>query len=367
VRRAIWAAGSATMAVLCALGASAASGGCSSLPDIHFVDDASPTGEGGPTEGGPAEGGMVDAGCKPTGVEICNDGIDNDCNGKTDCQDLRCQQQGLTCQDVPSGWTAVSFSPAARPSCPDGTATIDLKVSDGDGTTASCNCSCKSAGGSCTTGASYVVGSANDAACTTTPTTTTVSVDTAACTALATNISLASRAKISEPSGPTSCEVNAAVSGALTDGRLCQAPAGGAATGGCGANQICAAGGTQNLATCIAMNGKSACPASFPNRSTAGTDATDTRSCTGCACAPPSPCTGGSVSLFTTANCKTTGAAQLHTDAITSSCNALTPDQGFTAAFFKSTPPSGGCGAPTAQGAVSGGLTFANERTICCP
>ena len=366
MRQAIWAAGSATVAALFALfalGASAASGGCSSLPDIHFVDDASPL---LPSEGGPAEGGMVDASCTPTGLEVCNDGIDNDCNGKTDCQDLHCQQQGLSCQDVPSGWTAVSFSPAARPSCPDGTTTIDLKVSAGDGTTATCDCSCKSAGGSCTTGVSYIVSSANDAACMTTPTTTTVPVDIAACTALGTNINLASHAMIAEPTGPGSCEVISAVSGALTDGRICQAPAGGAATGGCGANQICAAGGTQSLASCIAMNGKSACPASFPKRSTAGTGATDTRSCTGCACAPPSPCTGGSVSLFTSAMCKTNGSS-LHADAITSSCNGLTPDQGFTAAFVRSTPPTGGgCGAPTAPGTVTGGVTFADERTICC-
>jgi len=38
---------------------------------------------------------QVDIVCKPSGDEICNDGRDNDCNGKTDCEDMACL--GLAC------------------------------------------------------------------------------------------------------------------------------------------------------------------------------------------------------------------------------------------------------------------------------
>jgi hypothetical protein len=347
-------------ATLLALTASLASGGCSSLPDIRFDDDAAALfpGEGGGVEGG------IDPNCKPTGSEVCGDGIDNDCNGRTDCQDFTCRQQGFSCQDVPNGWTAVAFSATARPSCPDGTTAVDLKVSAGDGMTAACNCSCKSAGGSCTTG-SFTVVSANDSACTTTPTMTSVPVNGTACTALGNDIALANRAMIAEPSAPASCTLTSAVDGALTDGRLCQVQAGGSTSGGCDTNQTCARGGTQGLATCITMNGKSACPATFPTRSTAGTDANDSRSCNDCACAAPTPCTGGSVSLYDSSACKTVGSFK-HADNIETSCSTLGPDATFTATFFKSTPPSGGCGALTNQGTVTGGVTFTNERTVCC-
>ena len=353
-------AGSALAATLLALTASMASGGCSSLPDIRFDEDASAL---FPSEGGSFEGG-IDPNCKRTGQEVCGDGIDNDCNGRTDCQDFTCRQQGFSCQDVPNGWTAVSFSATSHPGCPDGTTSIDLKVSAGDGMTAACNCSCKGVGGSCATG-SFTVNSANDGACSTMPTTTSVPVNGTACTAIGTDIVLANRAMIIEPTAPTSCSVTSAVDGALTDGRLCQAQNGGS-TGGCDTNQICARGGTQGLATCITKSGKSACPDGFPKRSTAGTDATDSRSCNGCACAAPTPCTGGSVSLYESSMCKTFGSFQ-HADNIGTSCSTLSPDTSFTAAFFKSTPPTGGgCSALTDQGTVTGGVSFMDERTVCC-
>jgi hypothetical protein len=357
----MWAVRSAMAATLLALTVSMAFGGCSSLPDIHFDADAAavPPGEGGATEGG------VDPTCRSTGPEVCNDGIDNDCNGKTDCQDLACGQQGFSCQDVPNGWTAVAFSATTRPSCPDGTTAVDLKVSAGDGMTAACSCSCMEAGGSCTKG-SFTVTSASDVACTTTPTTTTVPVSGAACTALGADIALSTHAMIAGPSAPTSCTLTTAVEGALTDGRLCRAQAGASTGGGCGTNQTCTRGVTQGLASCITMDGKAACPATFPKRSTAGTDATDGRSCTGCGCAAPAPCTGGSVSLFDSAMCKTNGNF-MHADNIGTACNPLAPGSNFTATFFKSTPPTGGgCGVPTGQGNVTGGVTFTNERTVCC-
>jgi hypothetical protein len=302
--------------------------------------------------------------CKNGTPEICNDGFDNDCNGAVDCQDLSCRQQGFTCQDVPAGWTAVSFAADRRPSCPDGADTIDLKVASGD-STATCMCSCNPVGGSCASG-NYVISTANDGTCSTAPATKSVSVDSAACTPLSGGgLALASRAMITAPPGPTSCAPSGGMTAALTSGRLCQPRSLG---GGCGANQACAGrqGNGEGLAVCVTMAGKAACPAAFPQRSTAGTDATDNRACNGCTCGSPTACTGGTVSLYDSFMCKANGGSQ-RADNITTNCAQLDPDSNFTATFFKSTPPSGsGCGTPTSQGVVTGGVLFTNERTVCC-
>jgi hypothetical protein len=333
-------------------------GACSSLPDLHFAD-----GDGGVATDSGFEGGTPPA-CKTGTPEICNDGFDNDCNGAVDCQDLACRQQGFTCETVPAGWTAVSFAADARPSCPDGADTLDLKVASGDAT-AACMCSCNPVGGSCTSG-SYVLSTANDGACSSAPATTSVPVDNAGCTPLGGGgLAVASHAMIAPPAGPTSCAVTGGMTAALTSGRICQPRSLG---GGCGANQACAASQSQSgtLAACVTMAGKSACPAAFPHRSTAGTDATDSRTCSGCACGSPTACTGGSVSLYDSSMCKTNGGFQ-HADNITGTCGQVGPDSSFTAMFFKSTPPSGGgCGAPTSAGTVTGAVLFTNERTVCC-
>lgn len=334
-----------------------ASGGCGSLPDLHFADadgSTNPFGEAG------AEGGVV-PGCKATGAERCGDGIDNDCNGLVDCQDSACRRQGFACQDVPSGWTVVSFSADARPGCPDGTDSVDLKVASGDGS-ATCMCSCNAVGGSCASG-NFLVATANDGACASGAATKSVPVNSAGCTPLGSSLAVASRAMITEPAGPTSCAAATGMTATLTSGRLCQLRAPG---GGCGPSQACAGGSSGDFASCVTTAGKLECPANFPKRSTAGTDATDTRSCTGCTCGAPAPCTGGSVSLFETSMCKANGGFQ-HSDGIGTSCDQLNPDSNFNATFFKSTPPTGGgCAPPSTPGTPTGTAAFTNERTVCC-
>ncbi|HEY6729275.1 MAG TPA: hypothetical protein VI197_34930 [Polyangiaceae bacterium] len=52
---------------------------------------------------------QVDIVCKPTGDEICDDGNDNDCNGKTDCEDTACL--GLACN--PDNETAICTAASA--------------------------------------------------------------------------------------------------------------------------------------------------------------------------------------------------------------------------------------------------------------
>jgi hypothetical protein len=329
---------------------------CSSVPDIHFDDvDGGPNGTDGGREG------SVDPNCKPTGDEICDDGIDNDCDGRTDCQDRACTFGGFSCQDLASDWTPVAFAAGDRPGCRSGEQATDLKVAAGDGT-AACTCSCTSAGTSCAAG-SYTLSTANDGACSVTPATKDIPASSGNCAAIGSTLAVSARAKIDPPATPASCNAVQGVAGGLADGRMCQAARFGK---GCGGNQVCAPKPMNGLGSCVTKPGKNACPFGFSKRVTAGTGATDTRSCNGCQCGVPSPCTGGSVSLFDNSQCKTNGNFQ-GAVGIGSSCNQLNPDNGFTATHFTSTPPTGGgCGTPTAQAMPTGTVAFADERTVCC-
>jgi hypothetical protein len=316
---------------------------CSSVPELHFVD---------------GDGGAIDPNCTQTGAEICNDGIDNDCDGKIDCQDSDCNA-GFSCQDAPADWTAVTFAAAAQPGCAPGATSTDLQVSAGDGS-ATCSCSCESVGGSCAGNLTLVT--AADTACAVNPTSAAIPPNAGACTALGGNIALSTRAMLMPPPAPSSCMPKQGLNGALTKGRLCQAPQFGK---GCAANQVCAPKPATGLDACVTKAGKSACPAGFAKRNTAGTGANEMRTCTGCACDPPTACTGGSVELFDNPACKTNGNAK-HATGINGACNPLAPDSGFTATHFTSTPATGGCGTPIAPATASGSLAFVDERTVCC-
>ena len=49
--------------------------------------------------------------CTPTGAEICDDGIDNDCNQATDCEDPACAVGFVCLPAIPSGTSATCSSP----------------------------------------------------------------------------------------------------------------------------------------------------------------------------------------------------------------------------------------------------------------
>ena len=343
---------------LVSLSAIVSTGACGSVPDLRFDD-----GDAGNISAG--EGGVdarrdVDPNCKKTGPEICDDGIDNDCNGDVDCQDSACG--GFSCQDAPAGWTAVGFAAAERPSCPSGESESDLKVVSGDGS-ATCACSCNAVGGSCATN-DFALKLTTENTCGVAPTMANIPPSAANCTALGASINVpgGAFAKIAGVP-PASCAASASPTGGLlTSGRLCQANRFGT---GCAPDQVCAPKPSKGINGCVTKTGADACPAGFGKRSTAGAVATDGRTCTGCVCAPPAPCSGGSVSVYDGSMCKTNGVSQGATG-ITGAC-AATSDSGFTATHFKSTPAVGGCaGTPTTPATPGGALTFTEQRTVCC-
>jgi hypothetical protein len=80
-------------------------------------------------------------------VEICDNGVDDNCNGLVDCADPYCTSSpgGWACTTLPvgSGWTIAAYDATTRPTCPssfNGTET-DV-VSDIAFSTAICSCTC---------------------------------------------------------------------------------------------------------------------------------------------------------------------------------------------------------------------------------
>ena len=264
-----------------------------------------------------------------------------------------------TCETPPAGWTPVNFAAASRPSCPASETASDLRVIGGDGAP-SCTCTCSDVGGGCTTG-DFTVSISTEATCGVTPTNASIPVAMGSCAALGTTITVPTGAfaKVVAPV-PTSCAPKAALASAVTSGRTCEPPK----SASCSADQLCAPTAASGLTSCVARAGSNACPPEFPNRSTAGTAADESKACLGCACGAPAACTGGKVSLYDGSNCKVVGSS--HGFDVASVC-AATSDSNFTATHFKSSPPQGGCSntTPTAQ-PTPGTLTFTDGRTVCC-
>ena len=364
-RRASFALSTVATLVIAAFVATA--GACSSLPDLHFDDGT----EGGAAEGGPlAEGGGTDGGsdgpvvgpCATTaGPEICDDGLDNDCNGHTDCDDPACG--AFACVATPpDGWALVALALTAPPACPSGFASADVRVLAGSDTTG-CPCTCAGSGGTgCTTGTTGVA-TGSDATCGT-ATAMVTSNTGATCTALPMDLPIGSVGsagfgKLTPPAGPASCVPTASISKTdPTDGRTCTPSKVGS---GCTGAMQCAPKAA-GFTTCIEKAGVQVCPTGFANRRLAGTTSADTRTCTACSC-NTTPCSGA-VTLWSNSMCN--AKTSKLTTAANTACAApgAGSDQNYTAKFYTSNI-AGGCAvgtAPTAQGA----LTFTDERTICC-
>ena len=343
---------------------------CSSVPEVTFSDDAgTASSSSGGTDAGPDV--VVDPNCKKTGAEVCDDGIDNDCNGLADCADPACTA-GYTCTDAPpSGWSLVAFSATTPPACPTGYPTsTDLKVVSGDGSGGSCACSCAGSGGAVAkcSDAKYTlkVDTGGGAMCSTLGANNLTS-NTAACTAFGTPVDVptGTTAAVTIPQGPTTCSPNVTkTANALTDGRECAPTKLGK---GCPGTQVCVPKPT-GMQVCAMKPGADACPAPFASQRRAGGSGTvDNRTCDDCSgkCAAPTACTG-TLTLYSNSACN--AGSKVAPINLGASCGALAQDFGANgkAAAYQATL-SGGCGAPTGfNTALSGTIAWVDQQTICC-
>lgn len=284
--------------------------------------------------------------CTPTGVEVCDDGVDNDCNGAVDCADPACTD-GFACVDPPPvGWSAIVLAPDTRPDCPSGYGpSTDVRVLDGNGGT-SCACDC---GNNC--GQTITLTKATGASCAPPSGSDTFQVAPTKCTTK--SFDLASGFTSVATAGGSCAPVDTTTKNELTNGRTCAPPPKGG--GGCPGAQRClpkAAG----FALCIARPGTNACPTSvFDKLHRAGSAATDQRTCAGCSC--NSAACSVELDLWTHPTCQ--GALDL---AITNACSANAALNNVKA--YRSTVTNG-C-TPATPSLPQGTLAFDGEQTICC-
>jgi hypothetical protein len=306
--------------------------------------------------GATADAPAVDA-CTPTGPEQCTNGIDDNCNGLTDCADPACMQDNYTCVPTPpgGGWAFVSFDPTSQSGCSPGMQTTNVDVDPTD-TPAQCSCACKVATAPTCTG-NVMTAYGNNGMCT--------------------SMGNQFQADGSCNRTPVMVMAYAQVNGPAGSGGMCSAtptttiPPAGATKGqicsgetkfgaGCPSGQVCAQ--VPGPQACVAKNGQVACPANDYTTLHFVGNLRDTRGCSNCKCngTPAcaltwnfysSPSCNGQValSLHPDGNCQATGGPQLY------GSNSLTGDS-----------QNATCGAPTMQPGPTGQVTLDAEQTVCC-
>ncbi|MBN9165512.1 MAG: hypothetical protein J0I07_31455, partial [Myxococcales bacterium] len=278
-------------------------------------------------------------------IEVCDDGIDNDCNGSVDCADPACTD-GFECvEPAPDGWAPMVLADDARPSCPEGyTGSTDVSVLQGDGTiTCACNC-----GSDC--GATITLTKGTELTCMVTPSTDALQVN-ASCTGKSWD--LPSGFTMATSGNGTCSAKDTPTKSDPTDGRTCTPPQSAAA--GCPGAQRCLPKAT-GFARCVAKAGANKCPAAaFTKQRLSGTFVKDQRACTGCSC-DSTPC-DVELELWTHPVCQ--GSAAI---TITSACAA---NGSITKLKAYKSKVTGGC-TPATPSTPIGTISFEDERTICC-
>jgi hypothetical protein len=330
--------------------------------------------------GAPRDTGAADVGpaCVPTGPERCDDGIDNDCNGKVDCADPACGAYACV-PPVPSGWqgpVALGEVPTGTTlaACPTEYKTLADVHAGLTAPAAACGCACGASGQQCSaTGTFHGDQTCSGSACATvTPS------PSGACTAVPVN-NCGSGGSFDFTAAPTpsggSCRATVTTTvppaGWTEAARLC-AYAGAADGAGCSDADVCIAlpGASYGAKACVYSTADpppSACPAGYVSAPPAVfyADVADTRACGACSCGGP---TGGScsgtVSLFGGTGC--TGATGSATASVGTSCQSysgLSPTPGSVEAHY--TVTAGSCAvsaAPQPTGTAAG----SSPTTVCC-
>ena len=344
--------------------------GCTSVLGIDGdYDDQADAGVGGSGATGAAGGTGAAAGAAGgggifTGTEICDNGIDDDDNGKTDCEDPQCTGAGYSCVDpAPTGFVGpVDWYADQKCAPPFSTehakGGIDVTVPPGG----SCpTCACGSATGErCGVDANLYdqlgCGGKSKAF---------VFVGSGTCVNTGDqvfgpkSVKLTGTARVVQGScAPSSAGEKSFQNPSFTnDVRACRAQPG----GGCAGSQICAPPNGEN-STCIAQDGDVACPGGFSKR-LLFRGWQDSRDCGACACEPPTgTCPSSAVpSLFDSATSCSQGEIVL-----SSNCSniPLHPSGTFASRMTLHTATNVTCKAT--GGAITGTVTPNDPVTVCC-
>lgn len=392
--------------------------GCS-FPEHDFIPDdefnqvggkggkggssgSSPGGTGG-SSGSSGNNAGGTGGTEPEPPENCWDGIDNDGNGKTDCEDPYCQSQGSQCVVLPSGWEgpvalydgAFSASPPACGGAYPITAENAFKDISVPATCAACSCQSPT-GRSCSMPNMQLLDHAdcergphvsgwtipgNE----TDPDTQEIREALLAGNCVGLNLTTSDgdggtppppASAVLESSSiasggscvPTSVNTNPLPLGWNNRARACGAPSTGLAAKGCSAETLCLPppGKDFNRGTCVFKDGDHTCSGSFGQKFLYYRDAEDNRSCSDCGCGTPSNgvCEGSQFEIWesfgTGNNCPTGPAQATATDACMNVGGSLQKSFRYTAG----TPTGGAC--PATGGEAQGTATPKDPITFCC-
>ena len=374
VALALLASGTGALASLnaCSLNSNGLSGPGDAGPDGTVLDAAIDVVEG-------AADAIADVvrgdGCAPVETN-CLDGIDDDCNGLTDCADPACGA-GYSCVPAPaasSGFTGFAiYEPTRTNPCPSAYAAQTDTYEGLVYLPAACAaCACQAQGASC--GAATLTCNAG-----------TCDSDGGSggalaegCTAIDGGVTLGagSACSVSAPAAsPGSC--NASGGGATLDpvtfgltSRVCAATAG--PGGGCGAGSVCvarAADGFHGACVLAATDSTALCPAGYLNAHVTMPDGgsfTDTRGCTACSCASPTGAAcGGSAMLYPSSSCEGDGGGAGLTFPADGNCYPAAAAGVIGSALLSGSVLSQGACAPDG-GQVTGAVRAKNQTIYCC-
>jgi hypothetical protein len=329
-----------------AMGDDVAGGG-----DVASADDSALADSGGTADAHPVDG------CTPTGPEQCTNGIDDNCNGLTDCADPACMQDNYTCVPTPpgGGWSFVSFEPTAQSGCPSGLQTTNVDVDPVDNP-AQCSCSCKvGTPPNCTGNVSATYGT--NGTCTMNG--GQFPAD-GSCNKI--TVSVMTYVQASGPAGSggmcSAMPMSTIPPAGATKGQIC----GGENKfgGGCPTGQVCAL--VPGPQSCVAKGGQVACPPGDYSTMHFVGNLKDNRACTNCKC-DATPACALTWNFYNTPDCKGTALLMLHPDG---NCQATGGQQLYTSNSLTGDSQNATCGAPTMQSMPTGQVTLDAEQTVCC-
>ena len=311
-------------------------------------------------------------------TEICNNGIDDNCNGLIDCADPGCKSWTCTPASVPAGWSLVEYVPNSQPStCSPGYGSPTNVFEGPSGAAATCGCTCNvTTAGSCESGNFMVTTNGASPTCGGVPVTS--PANGGACSPATVNYTPQMNNPMMQVDpaayAPGSCTPDPTQSVPAikyaAQGTVC-ADTNGAGTG-CAAGGVCAPAATGGgFALCIEASGTQTCPAGFTKQHLIGTasgNVTDTRGCSACTCAgATAQCQSATLTLFTSSSCTGAGAAVQADDTCR---NFPTPSGGGanpTYVAYEYTAAVQGESCPPSSVSPNGAVTFTPASTVCCP
>lgn len=340
--------------------------------DVGFAPDSPASPDGTMTVDAAPDAPTIDVivsdECVPKGPENCTNGIDDDCNGLTDCQDMACVTAGYTCvPPATNGWSFVAFDPTGRPACPGTLTPKTLDVDPTDLTSpAVCGCSCTlGTSPSCENGTITVKGGPDDT-CDVGP--LFVPASGGACTPFMGAYQVTAFAQATGPGvsgGACTADPTQSIpSTGASQGETCGGES--AFGAGCSGGQVCALSPSPFQA-CVHHGGQQTCVAGsgYTQAFTVGT-LQDTRGCSTCTCGatPTGTCGTATWTLYTNATCGTV-ASQVVANGV---CSATSATAGETAAagVFAASVENVTCGQPSAMPSSTGSVMLTAGDTICC-